>query len=178
MLGMTVLIGLGNPGQQYEKTRHNAGWLVVDALLAAHPEGWKHSSRKDWGAELWVKPNVVIVKPQTYMNDSGRATQAVSQFYKVEPKHIFVIHDDLDIPLGSYKIQLGTGPKVHNGLVSIQQTLGTEEFWHVRVGVDNRQGDRTLPGSAYVLQQFSAPEWDIFQQVVEKLLPDLWGRLS
>lgn len=171
---MKIAVGLGNPGDQYQRTRHNAGFMVLEAYAQRFsPDSeWRESSK--FLARLNETAKALLVEPQTYMNDSGKAAQAVTHFYKItDLSNLFVVHDDLDLPLGSYKIQLATGPKIHNGLLSMYQLLGSKEFWHVRIGVDSRQGDRTLPGQAYVLQTFSAEESTLFDQMLAKLLPEL-----
>lgn len=170
---MKAIIGLGNPEEQHVATRHNVGFRVIDALAAQLKIPLSQSAKLF--SAVGKSENVVLVKPQTYMNDSGKAVQAVAHFYKLQPEAILVVHDDLDIPLGMTKFQFGTGPKVHNGLLSIYETLGTKEFWHLRIGVDGRSGDKTLPGKTYILQPFSADEETSIQHVIEeavqKLLP-------
>lgn len=156
---MKVIAGLGNPGEQYARTRHNAGFMVLDEYQQKFfsTQRFTHSSR--FQSDLLQDQDLTLMKPQTYMNDSGKAVQALLRFYKIQDLHdLYVVHDDLDLPFGSYKLQFGTGPKVHNGLLSLYRVLGTEDFWHVRVGVDSRNGDRTLPGYVYVMQQLNLEE--------------------
>lgn len=175
------MIGLGNPGLEYQHTRHNIGFVVVEQLARAYAsqqnlaELWKMESKHH--AEVCRVGNVLFVKPQTYMNDSGRAVRSLLAFFDkqqlAEPSaerqlhNVMVIFDDLDIPLGSYKLQFGKGPKVHNGLSSLYAELQTSQFWHVRVGVDGRAGARTVSGADYVLGRFSPAE----QLTVSQLMP-------
>jgi PTH1 family peptidyl-tRNA hydrolase len=124
-------------------------------------------------SEVAKNTEYILVKPQTFMNDSGKAVQAALHFFKVSPEDLIVVHDDLDIPFGSYKIQKGTGPKAHNGLTSIYLSLGDREFTHVRIGVDNRQGDKSVPPKNYVLQPFSKEEETVLQTVIENVAAQL-----
>lgn len=176
---LMMIVGLGNPGSKYAETRHNIGFMVIDALQThlSDPTGlgyiFKHTTSAQPAAEVAKAENVVLVKPQTFMNASGEAVQALSKFYHLDPSQLYVVHDDLDIALGSFKIQLGTGPKIHNGLGSLYQHLHTQDFWHVRVGVDGRQGDRSQPGHAYVLQPFQTDEQRIIDQVINQVVTAL-----
>lgn len=169
---MKAIIGLGNPEEQHQRTRHNVGFRAIDVLAGRLGIALENSQKLF--AEIGKNTNLVLAKPQTYMNESGKAVQAVLSFFKVPVENLVIIHDDLDIPLGSYKIQVATGPKIHNGLLSIYQALGTKDFTHVRIGVDSRAGDKTLPGKNYVLQPFSDEEEAVLEKVIgevtEKLL--------
>jgi PTH1 family peptidyl-tRNA hydrolase len=111
----------------------------------------------------------VVKKSDVFMNKSGGFVKKLVDKYKLNPSDLYIIHDDLDIPLGSYKIQLGTGPKVHNGVNSIESELGTKDFWRVRVGVDNRKPDDRVQGEEYVLQDFSEDERKTLDGVIEKI---------
>ncbi len=176
---MQFLIGLGNPGKEYEKTRHNLGFMLVDRLAAKTELSF--SNQKKCQAEVAKQANLLIVKPQTYMNDSGLAVQAVMKFYSDQDQkfpageypNLWVIFDDLDLEVGTFKIQYGTGPKVHNGLSSIYEHLKTKQFWHVRIGADGRQGDRTIPAVQYVLSSFSTEEQSKLQPVFEAITAEL-----
>jgi PTH1 family peptidyl-tRNA hydrolase len=115
------------------------------------------------------------------MNNSGQAVRALLDFFSISPDQfsaqsadqLYVIHDDLDIELGQFKLQLGTGPKVHNGLDSIYTHLGTKNFWHVRVGVDARQGDRSMPGKNYLLQPFTADQQLVVAETIDQVAAEL-----
>ena len=167
---MKVIVGLGNPGQKYEHTRHNAGFMVVDKLaekLEAEP--WEMQSKFE--SEITMVGETMLLKPQTYMNDSGRAVAAITRFYKVPLTELYIVHDDLDITLGNYKIQHGKGPQVHNGLLSIEDMLGSDKFWNVRIGVENREvrGNKGIPGVEYSLQNFRPEEREVIAKVIELL---------
>ncbi len=148
---MKLIIGLGNPGEKYKNNRHNVGHMVVDAF----------------------KTKNLIFKSQNFMNNSGEFVEKLVEQYKVNFPNLWIIHDDLDIPLGSYKIQFGKGPKVHNGLKSIDESLGTNEYWHVRIGVDNRDPEDRIPGEEYVLQDFTDGERKILDKVIKEVCKKL-----
>lgn len=175
---MKLLVGLGNPGSEFEKTRHNAGFMVIDAVAEHLKIQTKWQERTKFWSQVAQTENLLLAKPQTFMNDSGKAVQALLHFYKIANQDLWVIHDDLDLELGKFKIQRGTGPKVHNGLASIYQALGTKDFWHVRVGVDSRQGDRTLPGHVYVLQALKGEEWQIFKHHEAQIVTDILSTIG
>lgn len=178
-----MVVGLGNPGKKYEQTRHNAGFRLVEQLAAAqHFPPFAFHSKSN--AEISKKDDTLLVKPQTYMNRSGEAVRTLVALYKDklqtdagELPRVYVIHDDLDLELGNYKVQLGTGPKIHNGLLSLYDQLGTHQFWHVRVGVDTRQGSRTIPADRYVLLPFTEDEEAMFSQVTDAVTKELTQRL-
>lgn len=176
---MNFVIGLGNPGETYLHSRHNAGFMATDVMW----EEWKVTHQlpaflleNKWPAEVSRTRALLLAKPHTFMNNSGLAVRALLQFYDKNSlaktsqglSNLWVCHDDLDLQLGQFKIQFGTGPKVHNGLSSLYQHLGTSQFWHVRLGIDARQGDRSLPGSAYVLQSFTKTERAELDTAIEK----------
>lgn len=107
------------------------------------------------------------------MNSSGEAVNKLANYYSLVPSALFVAHDDLDLPLGEYKIQKGVGPKLHNGINSIEQTLGSSDFWRIRIGVDNRDPNNRIPGEDYVLQDFSKEEMESLKIVFKKIGQEL-----
>jgi len=144
MSEIKLIVGLGNPGKEYEATRHNAGFWWVDELVRSHNASFKADSKFHG---LVAKANlhgheVHLLKPQTFMNVSGRSVGAVVQFYKIEPAQILVVHDELDLPPGSAKLKMGGGHGGHNGLKDIIAHLGTKEFWRLRVGIGH-PGERS-----------------------------------
>lgn len=157
---MKLIIGLGNPGEKYMLTRHNAGFLFVDYLYdqAEIVKPWKFDKYANAElAEVTVGNNqITLVKPQTFMNRSGESVTKLAIRYSISPSDTFVAHDDLDIKLGDHKISLGKGPKLHNGVSSIESLWKTKEFWRIRIGVDNRTDP--IPGETYVLQNFLSTE--------------------
>ncbi|QQG47549.1 MAG: aminoacyl-tRNA hydrolase [Candidatus Woesebacteria bacterium] len=164
---MKVIVGLGNPGEKYSKTRHNVGFMVLDALA----DGGKFGFQKKFNCLILQSGDVILVKPQTFMNASGEAVSKLVDFYKVDLNDLWVIHDDLDLSLGETKIQKGVGPKLHNGIYSIEESLNSKEFWRVRVGVDNRDNNRTL-GEQYVLEEFKEDEIGKINDVIKKIIDD------
>jgi peptidyl-tRNA hydrolase, PTH1 family len=169
---MKLVVGLGNPGTRYVGTRHNVGYWVVEKM--AEEALWTLS--KSTGALFsWVKINdkeVELFKPQDFMNKSGLAVkEAKKKHPKLENKDIFLVYDDLDIKLSEYKISLGKGPKDHNGLKSIYEQVGVQDFWHVRVGIDN--GEFRNSGEEYVLSKWKPQEKEIINEVVDKVVKEL-----
>jgi PTH1 family peptidyl-tRNA hydrolase len=153
---MRLIVGLGNPGTKYAKTRHSVGYMAIDKLLT----------------EIGDRPDIVLVKPTTFMNDSGVAVREAFKNSNIKLSDLYIIHDDLDIPLGTYKIQLGKGPKTHKGLLSIYEKLGTKDFWHVRIGVENR-ADKNISGEAYTLMPFEPAEKEIINGVLDEVCKKL-----
>ena len=156
-----LVVGLGNPGEKYASTRHNIGFLVADELAARL--GGKFASNKYRALILETRlgvgvdaPKVVIVKPQTYMNDSGNAVAPLAQYFHCTPEQIIVIHDELDIPFNALRVKIGGGDNGHNGLKSLTQSLGTPDYFRVRVGI----GRPTTPQDTadYVLDKFNKSE--------------------
>ncbi|WP_256979087.1 MULTISPECIES: aminoacyl-tRNA hydrolase [unclassified Rhodococcus (in: high G+C Gram-positive bacteria)] len=163
-----LIVGLGNPGPQYEKTRHNVGFMVADAL--AGRIGSAFSSHKKSNSDI-VQARlgsraVIIAKPRTFMNLSGQPVAALARFFSIEPANIVVVHDELDIDFGALRLKLGGGEGGHNGLRSISQHLSTKDYLRVRVGVGRPPG-RMDPAS-FVLKPFSAAERKDLGVVVEE----------
>lgn len=184
---MKIIVGLGNPGEKYKRNRHNIGFMVVDSLNSKletlNPKqilNSKFEFSKRFNTEMVQTKEYILVKPQTFMNDSGVAVAKICQFYKVKLTDLYIVHDDLDIPIGNYKIQHGKGPQVHNGLLSIEEKLGSDQFWNVRVGVENREvrGNTGIPGVVYSLQNFENDELEVIDQVIEKVSQELFGILQ
>ena len=162
---MKLIVGLGNPGHEYRDTRHNVGFKVVDAL--AHRHGVSSWSEKFGGLEGKARVNemlVILVKPLSYMNLSGQAVQGFSAFYKVEAPDVLVIVDDVELPLGRLRARPGGGAGGHNGLKSVIQSLGTEDFPRLRVGVGRGEDGKNL--SNFVLGRFTEDEHEIISAAV------------
>src|SRR5215813_4337212 len=153
-----LVVGLGNPGREYERNRHNVGALVVDELARRHGGSWR--SKFDGRlAEVRIDGHkVALLKPETYMNESGRAVGAARKFFKLEPDAVLVVHDESDLELGRLQARLGGGLAGHNGLRSVAKSLGTPEFMRLRVGVGRPgRGDRR-PLADFVLSDFEPHE--------------------
>lgn len=153
-----LVVGLGNPGPNYAKTRHNLGFMVADILADRIGSGFK--VHKKSGAEVTTgrlgNRAVVLAKPRVYMNESGRQVGPLANFYSVDAANVVVLHDELDIDFGRIRLKLGGGEGGHNGLRSVAAALGTKNFQRVRIGVGRPPG-RKDP-AAYVLEAFSAVE--------------------
>jgi PTH1 family peptidyl-tRNA hydrolase len=154
-----LVVGLGNPGREYARHRHNAGSMVLDELARRHGASWKGKFSGQL-AELRLDGHrVALLKPETYMNDSGRSVAAAARFYKLEPDAILVVHDEGDLDLGRLQARKGGGLAGHNGLRSIAQQLKTPEFMRLRIGVGRPGRGDPRPLADYVLSDF-APEDD------------------
>ncbi len=153
-----LVVGLGNPGPNYAKTRHNLGFMVADILAERIGSGFK--VHKKSGAEVTTGRlggrSVVLAKPRVYMNESGRQVGPLAKFYSVAPADVVVLHDELDIEFGRIRLKLGGGEGGHNGLRSVAAALGTKDFQRVRIGVGRPPG-RKDP-AAYVLEPFNSLE--------------------
>ena len=152
-----LVAGLGNPGREYERTRHNAGWLVVDELARRHDGSWRSKFSGSLAEVRLGERRLALLKPETYMNESGRSVSAASRFFKVPADSILVVHDDVDLEPGRLQARRGGGLAGHNGLRSLAQDLGTQDFLRLRLGVGRPgRGDRR-PVADWVLSPF-APE--------------------
>ncbi len=171
---MNIIVGLGNPGPRYARTRHNAGWMLLDTL--AQKMKFPHTAWKTIASvrsDVLLTADCVLAKPQTFMNDSGDAVLALLKKHSYQTlakktfHNLFIIYDDLDIPVGKYKIVFGSGPKVHNGVTDIVQKLSSDQFWHIRIGSDGRAGSREVDPQDYVLQGFSTNEQQLIDTVLD-----------
>lgn len=157
-----LVAGLGNPGPRYTRNRHNIGFQALDILAQAHGLTFTRTEHRAETAHGTLgTQRVILAKPQTWMNDSGRAVAPLSRFYKIEPERILVIYDDLDIPLGTLRYRPEGSSGGHRGVQSIMQLLGTQTLPRLRLGVGRPPG--RMDPAAYVLQDFSETE-----------LPDVW----
>jgi PTH1 family peptidyl-tRNA hydrolase len=155
-----LIAGLGNPGREYEQTRHNLGWLVVDELARRHGGSFRSKFSGQLSEERIGEKKVALLKPETYMNESGRSIAAAARFFKVDPGALLVVHDDVDLEPERLQARLGGGLAGHNGLRSIAQALGTNDFLRLRIGVGRPgRGDRRSV-SDHVLSKFD-PETDV-----------------
>jgi peptidyl-tRNA hydrolase, PTH1 family len=153
-----LVVGLGNPGREYSRNRHNVGWLVVDELARRHGASWK-SKFSGQLAELRLDGHkVALLKPETYMNESGRAVGAAARFYKLEPDAVLVVHDEGDLDVGRLQARKGGGLAGHSGLRSIAQHLKTQDFLRLRVGVGRPERGDPRPLADFVLSDFAPHE--------------------
>jgi PTH1 family peptidyl-tRNA hydrolase len=159
-----LVAGLGNPGREYDRTRHNVGWLVADELARRHGGSFRSKFSGRLAETRLDDLRLALLKPETYMNESGRSLAAAARFFKVEPPALLVVHDDVDLDAGRLQARLGGGLAGHNGLRSIAQALGTQDFLRLRIGVGRPgRGDRR-PVADYVLSPFE-PEEDVDELV-------------
>lgn len=153
-----LVAGLGNPGREYERTRHNVGWLVLDELARRHGGSWRSKFSGSLAEVRLDGLRLGLLKPETYMNESGRSVGAAVRFFKVEPERLLVVHDDVDLEAGRLQARAGGGLAGHNGLRSLAQHLGTQDFLRLRIGVGRPgRGDRRSV-SDWVLSPFAAEE--------------------
>lgn len=181
---MKIIVGLGNPGEKYKLTRHNVGFMVVNALAAQHDLSWQYN--KKFNAAISKYNDTILVKPKTFMNNSGQVVQAILSYYKLLPKKFgfiqkkgcdlsdifMVIHDDIDIALGKYKISIDSRSAGHKGIESIINHLKTKKFQRIRLGIRTEIASKA-PAEKFVLQKFSPNELTIIQNLILKLINDL-----
>lgn len=170
---MLLLVGLGNPGKEYQHTRHNVGFLAVDAIRDARCVDWGLSS---WSEQRKTKAlscsgrvgktKVVLAKPQTFMNLSGEAVRALTDWYDAIPAEIVIIHDEVDLPRGEIRLQFERGAAGHNGIRSIIDHLGTKAFWRLRVGIGKHP---KIPTEKYVLGHMNPLERITLKRILQKL---------
>lgn len=170
-----MIVGLGNPGSKYAHTRHNIGFMCVDALAKKFSivlDSVKFQAK--FGEGIIAGKRVLLVKPQTYMNVSGVAVRGLSSFYKIEPAQILVIYDDLDTPLGTLRIRAKGGAGGQKGVRSTIDHLGTEEFPRVRFGIGRPPGK--MDAAAYVLQEFIKDEAILAQETLDRVIKavEIW----
>lgn len=171
-----LIVGLGNPGKEYELTRHNTGWLALDAIIK--DEDWDED--KKLGAFVlpmkFDKHEVTLIKPATFMNNSGGPVKKASDKYKVKPENVIVIHDELDIGLGDKKLSFNRGPGGHRGLISIVKHLKTEKFVRIRIGISPKtpsgkikkpKGEKAV--IACILGKFKPKEMEVLKKVFKEM---------
>jgi PTH1 family peptidyl-tRNA hydrolase len=166
MENLYLIVGLGNPGTQYQRTRHNVGFIVAETLAERWKARW--SLEKRFNARVARAEHegrrVMLCEPQTFMNASGEAVQAVVGFYDVLPGRVLVVVDDADLPLGSLRLRPEGSPGGHHGLESIEEHLGTREYPRLRVGIGRQEGAREITG--HVLSRFSSTESKLADKVL------------
>ena len=157
-----LVAGLGNPGREYQRTRHNVGFMVLDRLAADAQLPWDYSEK--WGA-AWAKTNVILIKPATYMNRSGQPLAAIANFYKITASEIMVVLDDFALPLGRLRLRAQGSSGGHNGLESVFEHFGTEEIARLRIGI----GAAPSAGAVdYVLGRFFEEEKPILDAAIRR----------
>ena len=168
-VGFTLIAGLGNPGPKYAANRHNVGFRCVERLGSALGLAFdKRQKQARIAMGDLTGRRVILAKPQTFMNESGRAVVPLVRFYNVQLEHLLVVYDDLDLPLGTLRLRPGGGSGGHNGMRSIIEHLGTQDFARLRVGIGRPPG--RMDPAAYVLQDFSADEGPLLEETLERAL--------
>jgi PTH1 family peptidyl-tRNA hydrolase len=155
-----LVVGLGNPGREYERTRHNAGWLVVDELARRLAGSWRSKFSGRLAEVRLDGARLALLKPETFMNDSGRSVAAAAKFFKVAPESLLIVHDDVDLESGRLQARAGGGLAGHNGLRSLAQALGSQDFLRLRIGVGRPGRGDPRSVADYVLSAFE-PEEDV-----------------
>ena len=165
-----LIVGLGNPTAEYEHTRHNAGFWFLDELAWQWKAAFKNEKKFFGDVARVARPegDVWLLKPDTYMNLSGKAVQALANFYKIQPEEILVVHDELDIDCGAIRFKLGGGNGGHNGLKDIQAKLGTPQFYRLRLGIGHPGDKHWVVG--FVLNKPSAAERELIDRAIAKSL--------
>lgn len=165
-----LIVGLGNPGADYEATRHNAGFWLVDQL--ARGELRKESRFHALAAKTRIAgEDIWLLEPQTFMNRSGQAVGAIARFFKIMPDQVLVVHDELDLPPGSAKLKKGGSSGGHNGLKDISAVLGTQDYWRLRIGIGHpRELKLQQPVVDFVLHRPRAEEQSLIDTAIEKSL--------
>jgi peptidyl-tRNA hydrolase, PTH1 family len=200
---MKLIVGLGNPGEKYENTRHNLGFMVLEKFLKEFLKAGRDEWRKEakfkseiaeieWqrqGKKIHTKDNlekVLLVKPQSYMNLSGDAVSLIKSFYKIPTQDIWIIHDDVDLNFGAMKIRMGGASAGHKGVESIINSLGTDRFWRFRLGIGHpaskskvkEQKSKLVPVDEYVLRGFGRGEGGKLKDIIKKSVKSLESGLE
>lgn len=164
-----LIVGLGNPGPQYAANRHNVGFRCLNRLATCHDLVFdKRQKRALVALGTICEQRVVLAKPQTFMNESGRAVVPLARFYKVQPERLMVVYDDLDLPTGTVRLRPGGGSGGHKGVYSIIEHLGTRDFPRLRIGIGRPPG--RMDPAAYVLQDFSVEEGSVMDETLERAI--------
>jgi PTH1 family peptidyl-tRNA hydrolase len=166
---MKLIIGLGNPGKKYINTRHNIGFVIVDEFKKTNEfSDWKKSTK--FKAEFCKGENlgekIILAKPLTYMNNSGQTVKSLARFYKIKSHDIWVVHDDIDLPLGKVRITQKASAAGHNGVQSIIDNLKTNEFVRFRIGIAS-ETKKIIPAEKYVLQKFKTEEKSELEEIIK-----------
>ena len=170
-----AIIGLGNPGTKYQYTRHNIGFRILDYLADRYHESWQAKDMLEYAEIKFDVHSILLIKPQTFMNESGKAIRQISDFYKLDTvKDILIVHDDKDLPLGTIRATESSSAAGHNGVQDIIDQLGNQNFHRIRIGVESRNPADQIPTEAFVLQNFTDEEIkklreEVFPKVNEEI---------
>jgi len=170
---MKIIVGLGNPEKKYENSRHNLGFMVVDAFVSAYGLLATHYRKKFESLiiETTIRgEKVILAKPQTHMNLSGKAVKKIIDYYKSPLENLIVIHDDIDIPFGKIKLQKNRSSAGHRGVQSIIDQLNSKNFYRIRIGIRNFSPDKKPDTNDYVMSDFTKEEKEKLKQIIEKTM--------
>lgn len=180
---MKLIVGLGNPGEKYGKTRHNLGFMIVEHFLKDFQKEqntqWENSTKfksdivaLEWKPKVGDVQKFILAKPKTYMNNSGMAVALISSFYKIQPSDIWVIHDDFDLPTGSMKIRFGGASAGHHGVESIIRTLNSDKFWRFRMGTGGQKSrpkaEKFKNAEDFVLSSFGKGQAGKIRELIKR----------
>lgn len=169
---MKLIIGLGNPGKQYQNSRHNLGFRIINALRQdLEFENWQSAKkfRSSISRGVFAGKKIILAKPETFMNDSGKAARLLADYYQIKPEQILVVHDEADLPFGEIRRQTGRGPAGHRGVESIINHLKTNGFGRIRIGINPQGGtDRSLED--FVLEKFTPQEEELIPEIIKRIL--------
>lgn len=169
---MKLIIGLGNPGKKYQNTRHNLGFETLDYLAAKlETINWQKKEQLNVliTEKIFDSQKIILAKPQGFMNNSGSAVKTIINYFKIPISDLIVIHDDLDLPLGEFKIQRARGSAGHRGVQSIIDALDTNDFTRIRIGISPLQTEYEIEAEKFVLQKFTADEEKIILETIKKI---------
>ncbi len=189
---MKLIVGLGNPGLKHQRTRHNLGFMVIDALFKeySNPKDNFREEKKfqseiaeiTWQSKKRKNEKVILLKPLTFMNGSGLAVSLISKFYKIMPQDIWIVHDEVDLPLGAMKIRLGGSSAGHKGVQSILEALKTDKFWRFRIGIGSQHQkihDKRLKQiDNFVLGEFGDGERGKAREIIKRGVKAIEGALE
>ncbi len=164
---MKLIVGLGNPGEKYTTTRHNAGFIFVDNLCKVLELSWAIEKKSD--AAVAKNAKFILAKPQTFMNNSGTAVAKLLTYFKVPVENLVVVHDDVDLPFGEYRLKQGSGSAGHHGVIDIIEKVGTQDFWRFRIGV-GRPAESKYSVEDYVLKPFAPSEVEFIRSLPYQFL--------
>jgi PTH1 family peptidyl-tRNA hydrolase len=174
MAALRLIVGLGNPGEEYAQTRHNAGFALCELLARKLGVALRREARFH-GLAGRTRDGLWLLMPQTYMNRSGQSVAALARFHRIEPAHLLVLHDELDLPAGTLRLKFGGGLGGHNGLKDIVSHLGTQDFWRLRIGIGH-PGERSQVVD-YVLKRPRMEEQRLIDEAIERSL-EHWGLIE
>jgi PTH1 family peptidyl-tRNA hydrolase len=166
---MKLFFGLGNPGKKYENTRHNLGQIVINNFVRTQHAAPLQLKSKLKSQLTEIDKNIFALSTE-YMNLSGTSVQKVAAYYKISPQNIYLIHDDLDLPVGEWRLQFDRGAAGHNGVISTIENLGTQAFWRIRIGIGKPENN--IPVEDYVLKAFTSQEKKLIDTLLEQLTFD------